>query len=149
MGNLRIHLKKIYKAPLSLLFTYSFLYISWGIGMNEFGKAMEIARFQHWWQIITCYLLYMVPISIMLRNFSFFTQYAYGLVAMGILEFMGYWLQTSYVYPDNVLEAYFNPQNFSLGMALFFALYFPVGNWLVRRLHTIIFGKKNEKTAVI
>ncbi len=84
----------------------------------------------------------MVPISILLKKYKFFEQYAYGLVAMGILEFLGYWLQTSYVYPDNILDHTFNPQNFSLGMALFFALYFPAGNWLVEKIYGSIFSKK-------
>jgi len=83
----------------------------------------------------------MVPISIILREYRFFNQYAYGLVAMGFLEFMGYWLQTSYVYPDNMLDQLFQPQNFSLGMALFFGLYFPAGNWLVKRVHDLLFTK--------
>ncbi len=125
--------------PVSLLCIYILVYFLWGLGMNHFGAFMEIARFTYWWQIITCYILYMVPISILLREYSFFTQYAYGLVAMGILEFLGYWLQTSYVYPNNMLDHFFNPQNFSLGMALFFALYFPAGNWLVTQVHRLFF----------
>lgn len=141
-----IHLNKIITTPFSLIITYCSIYLLWGIGMNEFGTAMEIARFQNWWQIITCYILYMVPISIILRDYSFFNQYAYGLVAMGILEFVGYWLQTSYAYPNNLLDQFFNPQNFSLGMALFFALYFPAGNWLVNKIHSLIFEQKKDKT---
>ena len=109
--------------------------------MNKFGIDMEIAKFTYWWQVITCYILYMVPISILLKEYSFFNQYAYGLVAMGFLEFLGYWLKTSYAYPDNILARFFGPQNFSLGMALFFSLYFPAGNWLVQKVHNIIFRK--------
>ena len=110
--------------------------------MNEFGKQVEIARFTYWWQVITCYIFYMVPISILLKKYKFFDQYAYGLVAMGILEFLGYWLRSSYAYPDNILDQFFSPQNFALGMALFFALYFPAGNWLVSKVHNSIFRKK-------
>ncbi|MHA7056120.1 hypothetical protein ACWGOQ_0002800 [Aquimarina sp. M1] len=136
-------LKKLKETPKTLVLTYIVVYFLWGLGMNEFGTEMEIARFSHWWQIITCYILYMVPISIILKSYNFFNQYAYGLVAMGILEFLGYWLQTSYAYPNNMIDQLFNPQNFSLGMALFFALYFPAGNWLVAKVHTILF-KKNQ-----
>ncbi len=138
------HLNTLKKTPKTLLLTYIIIYFAWGMGMNRFGAEMEIARFTYWWQVITCYIFYMVPISILLREYRFFEQYAYGLVAMGILEFLGYWLQTSYAYPDNSLDKIFNPQNFSLGMALFFALYFPAGNWLVSKVHTIIFLQKNE-----
>jgi len=135
-------LRKIIETPKTLLFTYITIYFLWGLGMNQFGAEIEIARFVNWWQVITCYILYMVPISILLKDYNFFNQYSYGLVAMGILEFLGYWLQTSYVYPNNILEQLFNSQNFSLGMALFFALYFPAGNWLVNKVHTLI--KKQE-----
>lgn len=135
------NVNKLKQAPKSLVLTYIVIYFVWGLGMDRFGTEMEIAKFTYWWQVITCYILYMVPISIMLKEYSFFEQYAYGLVAMGILEFLGYWLQTSYVYPDNILDKMFNPQNFSLGMALFFALYFPAGNWLVKKIHNLIFSK--------
>ncbi len=134
-------LEKLKKTPKKLLLTYIVIYFLWGLGMNYFGTEMEIARFTYWWQIITCYILYMVPISILLKEYTFFNQYAYGLVAMGILEFLGYWLQTSYAYPNNILDNVFNPQNFSLGMALFFALYFPAGNWLVQKIHSLVFNK--------
>ncbi|AXT61075.1 hypothetical protein D1816_12185 [Aquimarina sp. AD10] len=132
------------KTPKSLVLTYVIIYFLWGLGMNRFGAEMEIARFTFWWQVITCYILYMVPISILLKDYKFFDQYAYGLVAMGILEFLGYWLKTSYVYPDNLLDQLFNPQNFSLGMALFFALYFPTGNWLVSKIHRLVFLKRED-----
>ncbi|TPN85970.1 hypothetical protein [Aquimarina algicola] len=135
-------IKTIQQTPKTMLATYATIYFLWGLGMNWFGAEVEIARFSYWWQVITCYILYMVPISILLKKYSFFNQYAYGLVAMGILEFLGYWLQTSYAYPDNILDKLFNPQNFSLGMAMFFALYFPAGNWLVNKVHNAVFQKK-------
>lgn len=138
--------RTLLETPKKLVLTYIIVYFLWGLGMNKFGTQMEIARFSHWWQVITCYILYMVPISILLKNHTFFNQYAYGLVAMGILEFMGYWLQTSYVYPDNSIEQLFNPQNLSLGMALFFALYFPTGNWLVEKIYNAIFKTKKNTT---
>ncbi|TSE04783.1 hypothetical protein [Aquimarina algiphila] len=136
------HINTLKESPKTLILVYVITYFLWGLGMNRFGAEMEIARFTYWWQVITCYILYMVPVSILLKKYSFFEQYAYGLVAMGILEFLGYWLKTSYVYPENMLDKLFNPQNFSLGMALFFALYFPAGNWLVDKIHRLIFAKK-------
>ncbi|MCE2612200.1 hypothetical protein LVD13_04385 [Flavobacteriaceae bacterium D16] len=125
-----------------LLSVYVFVYFAWGLGMNEVGKTLEIARFTYWWQVITVYLLYMVPISLVLRNYPFFKQYAYGLVAMGLLEFGGYLLETSYAYPDNLMDQYFGVRNFSLGMALFFALYFPLGNWVVYKIYKTLFRKR-------
>lgn len=122
-----------------LLATYCIIYFLWGLGMNWFGQQMEIAKFTFWWQVITCYILYMVPISLVLRGLPFHMQYAYGLIAMGLLEFSGYALHTSYAYPDNILDQWFNIRNFSLGMALFFALYFPLGNWGVNRIYYLLF----------
>ncbi|AEV31584.1 hypothetical protein Oweho_0568 [Owenweeksia hongkongensis DSM 17368] len=120
------------------LWIYTLLYLLWGWGMNLFGQYMEIARFTHWWQIITVYLLYMVPISVVLRNQSFHRQYAYGLIFMGLLEFGGYTFHTSYAYPNNLLDQFFSERNFSLAMALFFAFYFPLGNaavnWIYQKL---------------
>lgn len=124
-----------------LLAIYCIVYFLWGTGMDWFGEQMEIAKFTYWWQVITCYILYMVPISLILRGLPFHMQYAYGLVAMGFLEFAGYALQTSYAYPNNILDQLFNIRNFSLGMALFFALYFPLGNWGVGKIYGLLFRK--------
>ena len=124
-----------------LLIIYCVLYFLWGLTMNWFGATVEIAQFTYWWQVITCYLLYMVPISLLLRGLPFHMQYAYGLIAMGLLEFAGYGLQTSYAYPNNLLDQFFGIRNFSLGMALFFALYFPAGNWAVAKIYQALFKK--------
>lgn len=131
------------KVDRTLLVTYCLVYFSWGMLMNWFGTEMEIARFTYWWQVISCYILYMVPISLVLRGLPVHMQYAYGLIAMGLLEFGGYALQTSYAYPNNLLDKFFGERNFALAMALFFALYFPVGNWVVHRLHKIFFSRNH------
>ena len=123
---------------IKLILVYVVIYFTWGMAMNAFGKKMKIAKFTYWWQVITCYILYMVPISLLLRGLPFHAQYAYGLVAMGFLEFGGYALKSSYAYPNNILDKTFSPQNFSLGMALFFALYFPTGNWVVDKIYMAI-----------
>ena len=128
-----------------LIMIYLVIYFTWGMGMHYFGTYMELARFTYWWQVITCYLLYMVPVSLILRGLPFHTQYAYGLVAIGFVEFGGYAIRSSYAYPNNLLDRLFSPQNFSLGMALFFALYFPVGNWGVGKIYKALFPSKSEK----
>jgi len=127
------------KVDRRLIIVYCIVYFLWGMGMNWFGSQMEIARFTYWWQVITTYIIYMVPISLLLRGLPFHTQYAYGLIAMCLLEFGGYALRTSYAYPDNILDQLFNIRNFSLGMALFFGLYFPLGNWAVGKIYRAIF----------
>ena len=133
------------KVDPKLIGLYVLVYFSWGMLMDRFGAAVEIARFTYWWQVITVYLLYMIPISLLLRGLPFHLQYAYGLVAMAFLEFGGYALETSYAYPDNLLDHWFGIRNFSLAMALFFALYFPAGNWLVQRIYLLVFDRKPDK----
>lgn len=127
-----------------LIVIYITLYFCWGLGMNWFGATVEIARFTYWWQVISCYILYMVPISLLLRKMPFHAQYAYGLVAMAVFEFGGYALQTSYAYPDNIVDKIFGVRNFSLSMALFFALYFPLGNRAVQSIYKILYKKEPE-----
>ncbi|MEX0290636.1 MAG: hypothetical protein AB3N14_16140 [Flavobacteriaceae bacterium] len=124
-----------------LLLIYCVVYFLWGTAMNWFGTEVQIAKFTYWWQVISCYILYMVPISLLLRNLPFHMQYAYGLIAMGLLEFGGYYFETSYAYPDNVIDQFFGIRNFALGMALFFALYFPLGNWVVGKIYSLLFKK--------
>lgn len=127
-----------------LVVLYAVVYFLWGLGMNWFGAQIEVAKFTYWWQVISCYILYMVPISLLLRGFAFHTQYAYGLVAMCLLEFGGYALETSFAYPNNLVDQFFGIRNFSLAMALFFALYFPLGNWAVTKLYQLLFNTKNS-----
>ncbi len=136
------------KADSRLIFLYCTVYFFWGLGMNWFGISMEIAKFGYWWQVFTTYVIYMVPISLVLRHYPFHTQYAYGLVAMGLLEFSGYALNTSYAYPGNIIEKAFGIRNFALAMSLFFALYFPLGNWAVNRLFRILFHPSNDQGVV-
>jgi len=133
--------KKKLNVDRRLILTYCLVYFLWGLGMNWFGTQMEIAKFTYWWQVFTCYILYMVPISLLLRGLPFHTQYAYGLIAMCLLEFGGYALETSYAYPDNILEQIVGQRSFGLAMALFFALYFPAGNWLVGKIYGAAFKK--------
>jgi len=136
--------KQKFNVDKRLIVLYLGIYFIWGMGMDKFGSVVEIARFTYWWQVITVYCFYMVPISLLLRKLPFHAQYAYGLVTMGLLEFGGYALQSSYAYPDNLLDQFFNIRNFSLGMALFFALYYPAGNWLVGKAYKLIYGKEAE-----
>ena len=131
------------KVDKRLILTYAVIYFVWGMLMDNFGARVEIAKFTYWWQVITVYLIYMIPISLLLKDLPFHAQYAYGLVAMALLEFGGYALQTSYAYPDNLLDQLFNIRNFSLGMALFFALYFPLGNLLVGKVYSLIVKNKS------
>ncbi|MDX2245460.1 MAG: hypothetical protein SF052_01685 [Bacteroidia bacterium] len=137
MKNTIEQLKTRLQVSRKTLIIYVVLYFCWGIMMNYIGQITAIARFTWWWQVITCYILYMIPISLLVRDLKWYEQYAYGLVAMALLEFGGYWLETSYAYPDNILDKVFGIRNFSLGMAIFFGFYFPLGNWAVGKLESL------------
>ena len=139
--------KEKFNVDSKLVLVYAIVYFTWGLCMNYFGSYMQIARFTYWWQIITCYIVFMIPVSLLLRDLPFHAQYAYGLVAMALCEFGGYAIQSSYAYPDNMLDKFFSPQNFSLSMALFFALYFPLGNWGVGKIHAALFKKKETSAS--
>jgi hypothetical protein len=131
-------LRKEFRIPAAHWVTYGVAYFAVGALMNQVGQWMEIARFVYWWQVITVYVLYMVPISILLRKLTWWQQYVYGLFPMGLLEFGGYALRSSYAYPHNILDQFFGERNFSLAMTLFFALYFPLLNALVTRLYRLL-----------
>ena len=122
----------------SLLITYLITYFICGIIMHNIGDHFKIARFAHWAQVISCYLVYMVPISILLRDKSVLDQYAYGVVAIAFLEFFGYAFGTSYAFDGNFLDMYFTPRNFTLGMTIFFGTYFPLGNWAVDKIESAL-----------
>lgn len=132
-------IQKVVQTPPTLLLTYTFVYFLWGVLMHNFGIYTKIARFKYWWQIISCYILYMIPVSIILDGLPWYQQYAYGLFFMGILEFGGYAIKSSTAYDDNILDRLFGERNFALGMTLFFASYFPLGNFVVDKVYHSLF----------
>jgi hypothetical protein len=132
-------LQKLANTPLSIYFIYLLIYIPWGFAMNEFGKWAEIAQFNNWWQVLTCYGLYMIPISVLLRKHSFITQYVFGFLAMAVMEFFASIFETSFAFEDNLIDQFFGIRNYTLALAFFFALYFPLGNYLVTKVHSLLF----------
>jgi hypothetical protein len=132
------HLRENFRLPAALWVTYVATFLVAGTIMNQAGQWLQIARFVFWWQVITVYVLYMVPVSVLMRKLPWWQQYLYGLFPMGLLEFGGYALHSSYAYPHNILDRLFSERNFSLAMVLFFAAYFPLLNTLVARLYGLI-----------
>jgi len=125
---------------------YLVLYLLWGFTMNSVGKILRIAEFATWWQVFTCYGLYLVPASLLVRRYSLFQQYLYGLLTLAPLELAGYALGTSHAYPGNVLDKVLGERNFTLAMVLFFAAYFPLLNALVSGLHGRLFRPQAQET---
>ena len=116
------------------LLVYALLYFAVGMVMNTFGKLTHIAEFGHWWQVITCYDLYLVPASLLVRHRRPADQYLWGLLVIGVLEVLGYGLGTSIAHDGNILDVIFGRRNFTLVMTLFFASYIPLGNLIVARV---------------
>src|SRR5262252_8504644 len=69
---------------------YAVIYFIWGSASDTIGKLLLIAEFRHWWQILTCYVCYLVPVSLLVRKKSILEQYVYGVVALAPLELLGY-----------------------------------------------------------
>eukprot|EP01080_Neovahlkampfia_damariscottae_P008810 gene8810-760_t len=123
------------KIPSKLMFSYVIVFLTTGIFMHNFGMFLQIAKFQYSFQIVTCYIFYMVPIAIYMRNWKYQEQYIYGLFSMALLELSGYTLETSYAYPNNLLDKIFGIRNFSLVMTIFFGLYYPILNFLTLKFY--------------
>jgi hypothetical protein len=135
--------------PTSLWVTYLIFYFIWGTCMNQVGKFLGIAQFTYWWQVITCYCICMVPVSILIRDKSFWMQYVFGVVAIAPIEFLGYMNHTSIalnivengntlVNEGNMLANIVDIKNFSLIMTMFFGLYYPLGNIMVSAVYKLL-----------
>ncbi len=135
------------RAPRRQLVLYVVLYLAWGLCMNGLGKALRIAEFVSWWQVVSCYVLYLVPASLLVRRYSFFQQYLYGLLALAPLELAGYAIGSSRAYPGNILDRILGERNFTLAMVVFFACYLPLGNRAVAWLDGHLFGAEAEEGA--
>ena len=59
-SRLSVILKRV-QVPPGVLLAYIALYIPIGFVMNAIGQAAEIAEFANWWQVLTCYGLYLIP----------------------------------------------------------------------------------------
>ncbi len=117
---------------------YIVLYLLWGFAMNSVGKLLRIAEFATWWQVFTCYGLYLIPASLLVRRYPVFQQYLYGLLTLAPLEILGYALGTSHAYPGNVLDRVLGERNFTLAMVVFFGWILPLGNLAVARLERVL-----------
>ena len=76
---------------------YVALYLVTGLVMNSVGHLFEIAWFGHWWQVATCYGLYLVPASLLCRHRTLFDQLVCGLLILAPLELLGFAFGTTVV----------------------------------------------------
>lgn len=118
---------------------YMAVYLVFGLCMNSLGKLLQIAEFVHWWQVLTCYLLYLVPVSLLLRGRPWPEQYAFGVLALAPLELSGFALGTSRAFEGNVVDRILGPRNFVLAMTVLFGAIVPLGNAAIARLEALLF----------
>jgi len=105
-----------------------------GVTMNALGHLLCLAYFKHWWQVVTCYWGYVVPVALLVRRRSTVDQLGWGIVSMIPLELAGYGLGTSLPCPGNAIEAIFGVRNFSLAMVVICGVLPWVLNGLVGRI---------------
>ena len=117
---------------------YFLVFAIWGNISNAAGQYLEIARFGHYFQVYTCYVLYLVPCSLLVRDRSTFEQYDYGVFFLAPLELLGYGLHTSIAYDHNLFDMVLGERNFSLAMCVFFGIIPPIGNTIVRKLDEML-----------
>ena len=134
---MQTHLDQL-RQPARVWALYFAVYIPVGFVMNAFGQWAEIAMFAQWWQVLTCYGLYLVPASLLWRHRSWFDQYLWGLLVLGLLEVAGYTLGTSIAFAGNMLDQVFTERNFSLAMTIFFAAFIPCGNAAVATVSRLL-----------
>ena len=131
---MRAELLRAFSITPRALVVYIVIYAAAGFINNTIGREMRIAEFAHWWQVLTCYVVYLIPVSLLVRNKSISQQYLHGLFFLALLELGGYALQTSIAHEGNIFDRVFQVRNFSLVMALLFGSIPPVGNYLVKQV---------------
>lgn len=89
-----------------------------GTVMNSLGHLLSVAHFRSWWQILSCYGGYVLPVALLVRGLPVREQLLWGLVSMVPLELAGYALGTSVPGRDNWLDPILGERNFSLAMAV-------------------------------
>lgn len=135
------------RIPGRLLAVYMVIYFCAGLIMNSFGKLAQIAEFGHWWQVFTCYVLYLLPMSLLIRHRNVWDQYLFGLLVLAVLELLGYAMGTSIAYPNNLIDRILGERNFTLAMTVFFAVYIPGGNHLVAAVYRALFGQLEKENS--
>lgn len=92
--------------------------LSLGVIMNSLGHWLCVAHFRSWWQILTCYGGYVLPVALLVRRLAVRDQLLWGLVSMVPLELAGFALGSSVPCPDNWLDPILGARNFSLAMVV-------------------------------
>jgi len=108
-----------------------------GVLMNSFGQWAHIAEFRYSWQIVTCYLGFVVPLALFVRGLPLPLQYCVCVTAFIPLEVGGYAIGSSIAFDGNVFEAVFGLRNFTAVMVAGVAFIPPIGLKIVEGLRKL------------
>ena len=121
---LRLHSRQTWVLSLAV-------FLGLGVFMNAAGHALSIAWFKSWWQIVPCYLGYVMPLALLLRPLPLGERWRLAVLAFIPLELVGYAIGTSVIAPDNVIAAVVGPHNFTLAMVVLVSPTPLIGNVVV------------------
>lgn len=107
------------------------VFVAIGVVMNAAGHLLCIAWFRQWWQIVPCYLGYVLPLALLLRGTPAGAAWRTSILAFIPLELVGYALGTSVVAEGNVIASILGPHNFTLAMVVLVSPTPLVGNAIV------------------
>ncbi len=107
------------------------VFVAMGVVMNAAGHALSIAWFRSWWQVIPCYLGYVLPLALIVRGSPVGAAWRTCVLAFIPLELIGYAIGTSVVADGNMIAKLMGPHNFTLVMVLIVSPVPLVGNAIV------------------
>jgi hypothetical protein len=136
---IRFVIEQLRSVPGRMWALYAVCYALIGLLNQRLGQFWAIAEFRHDWQILTCYVLYLVPWSLAVRALRPLDQYLWGLLCLSLLELPGYALGTSIAHPGNAIDRLLGERNFALVMVVGFAALLPAGNALMAALARLLF----------
>lgn len=94
-------------------------FLALGVAMNAAGHLLQIAWFKSWWQVVPCYLGYVLPLALVLRSVpTGWERWRLSVLAFIPLELVGYAIGSSVIADGNVIAAVVGPHNFTLAMVL-------------------------------
>jgi hypothetical protein len=114
------------------------VFLAMGFGMNALGHLLSIAWFKHWWQVVPCYLGYVLPLALVVRGSSTWAAWRTSVLAFIPLELIGYALGSSVVADGNIIATLLGPHNFTLAMVLVVSPTPLIGNAVVDRLLPVV-----------
>ncbi|HVZ73604.1 MAG TPA: hypothetical protein VHJ20_14595 [Polyangia bacterium] len=141
-------IRRLRETPVKRWVLYFVVYCSVGSFLQLMSPQLRIAAFRHDWQVFTLYGLYLVPLSILLRERSWHVQYAYAVVAIAPCDVVGFALGTSFAYPGNVIEHVFGPRSFTLVFVLLAGVIPLGGNAILAWLEAVLWGRREPRPLI-